>query len=52
MGGEMESLLIGKAFDENWGLADQTRTTDEEFKRVIALIEGNVKRLILEQSSV
>ena len=37
--------LIGKAFDENWGLPDPTGQSDEVFLRVIAQIEEKIRGL-------
>ena len=37
--------FIGKAFDANWELEDPTGKSDDEFKRVIKMIEESVLKL-------
>jgi len=37
--------FIGRAFDEDWGLADPTGQSDAEFRNIIAMIEKNIIRL-------
>lgn len=45
MGCDVGCPYIGKAFDDNWGLADPTGQNDKVFKTVIAQIEKNILRL-------
>ena len=37
--------FIGRGFDDNWGLEDPTGKSDEEFKKVIQMIERRVLEL-------
>ena len=45
MGCDVGCPFIGRAFDEDWALADPTGKSDEEFKKVIARIERNILAL-------
>ncbi len=45
MGCNVGCPLIGKGFDENWGLEDPTGKADEDFKAIISEIERNILRL-------
>lgn len=38
-------LFIGKAFDAKWELEDPTGKSDDEFKKVIKMIEERVLKL-------
>ncbi len=42
---------IGREFDDNWGLPDPTGQSDEEFERIISLIENKVIELKSEIKS-
>ncbi len=46
MGCDVGCPFIGRAFDENWGLPDPTGKSDEEFVRIISLIEDKIKAII------
>ena len=46
MGCDVGCPFIGRPFDDDWGLLDPTGMDDAEFERVIALIEGNVLKLV------
>lgn len=45
MGCNVSCPVIGKAFDDNWGLEDPSGKSDEEFKKVIREIERNILQL-------
>lgn len=45
MGCDVGCPLIGKTFDDNWGLQDPTGQDDEVFKKVIKEIEVKVKNM-------
>ena len=45
MGCEVGCPYIGRAFDDNWGLADPTGQSDEAFIKVIKQIEERVRSL-------
>ena len=45
MGCNVECPLIGRAFDDNWGLSDPTGQGDEAFIEVIRQIESNIASL-------
>ena len=45
MGCNVSCPFIGRDFDDNWGLEDPTRKSDEEFKRVIKEIERRILEL-------
>ncbi len=45
MGCDVGCPFIGRAFDDNWGLADPTGKSDEEFITIIKQIEENIKKL-------
>lgn len=45
MGCDVACPYIGKEFDDNWQLEDPTGKSDEEFKKVISIIEEKVKNL-------
>lgn len=45
MGCDVGCPYIGREFDDNWGLADPTGKTDEEFIKIIKEIEGNILAL-------
>lgn len=45
MGCDVGCPYIGKAFDDNWGLADPTGQDDEVFKTVISQIEKKILQL-------
>lgn len=47
MGCDVGCPFIGRPFDDDWGLLDPTGKDDAEFERVIALIEENVLKLVL-----
>lgn len=38
--------LIGRDFDDNWGLEDPTDQSDEEFIKVIREIEKRIKAML------
>ncbi len=45
MGCDVGCPFIGRAFDDNWGLADPTGQSDEMFTEVIKRIEENILKL-------
>ncbi len=45
MGCNVECPLVGRPFDDNWGLDDPTGKSDEEFQTVIKKIEENILML-------
>lgn len=45
MGCDVGCPYIGKAFDEDWGLADPTGKSDEDFIQVIEEITGKIQQL-------
>lgn len=45
MGCDVGCPYIGRDFDDNWGLADPTGKSDEDFKETIRLIEANILEL-------
>ncbi len=45
MGCDVGCPYIGKAFDEDWGLADPTGKSDEDFIQVIEEIAGKIQQL-------
>lgn len=45
MGCDVGCPFIGRAFDENWGLADPTNESDEVFVSVIKQIEDKIKKI-------
>lgn len=45
MGCNVGCPFIGRAFDDNWGLEDLARKSDEEFKMVIKEIESKILQL-------
>ena len=45
MGCDVGCPFIGRVFDDNWGLADPTGKSDEEFVKIIKEIEDNIKAL-------
>ena len=45
MGCNVGCPFIGRAFDDNWGLEDPTRKSDEEFKIIIKEIENRILQL-------
>lgn len=45
MGCNVSCPLIGRDFDENWGLEDPTGKSDEEFKMVIREIDRRIKAM-------
>ena len=45
MGCNVTCTYIGKYFDDNWQLDDPTGRSDEEFIKVINIIEEKVKSL-------
>ena len=45
MGCDVGCPFIGRDFDHNWGLADPTGKSDEEFIKIIKQIEENIKNL-------
>ena len=45
MGCNVTCPYIGKDFDDNWQLDDPTGKSDEEFIKVINVIEEKVKKL-------
>ncbi len=47
MGCDVGCPFIGRAFDEDWRLADPTGKRDEELKKIIAQIERNI--LVLKE---
>ncbi len=46
MGCNVECPIVGKPFDDNWGLEDPTGKSDEEFKITIKKIEENILKLV------
>ncbi len=46
MGCDIGCPLIGREFDDNWGLPDPTGKSDEAFVEVIKQIESNIKVLV------
>ena len=48
MGCNVGCPIIGRAFDDNWGLDDPTGKPDEEFKEIIAEIERRILQLRTE----
>ena len=51
MGCDVGCPYIGREFDDNWGLPDPTVQSDEEFERIISLIENKVIELKSEIQS-
>lgn len=45
MGCGVSCPFIGRSFDDNWELEDPTGKSDEEFRKIIALIEKNILKL-------
>ena len=45
MGCDVGCPLIGRSFDDNWGLDDPTGKSDEEFETVIEMIQGKILAL-------
>ncbi len=45
MGCDVACPCVGRDFDDNWGLADPTGKSDEEFLKIIKEIEENIKNL-------
>ena len=45
MGCNVGCPLIGRPFDDNWGLDDPTGKSDEEFETVIEMIQGKILAL-------
>ena len=45
MGCNVECPFIGRAFDDNWGLEDPTGKSDDEFVKIIKLIETKINEL-------
>lgn len=45
MGCNVGCPLIGRSFDDNWGLDDPTGKSDEEFETVIEMIQGKILAL-------
>lgn len=45
MGCDVECPFIGRAFDDNWGLADPTGKSDDVFKEIIKEIEKRILEL-------
>lgn len=45
MGCDVGCPYIGKSFDDNWGLADPTGKSDEEFIQIVKEIETNILQL-------
>lgn len=46
MGCEVGCPYIGRDFDDNWQLEDPSGKSDEEFKKIIALIDEKVRKLV------
>ena len=44
MGCGVTCPYIGKAFDDDWGLIDPTGKPDEEYRKVIAQIQEQMKK--------
>lgn len=45
MGCNVSCPFIGRDFDDNWGLEDPTGKSDEEFKKIIQMIESRILEL-------
>lgn len=45
MGCDVQCPFIGRAFDDNWGLADPTGKSDDVFKEIIKEIEKHILEL-------
>ena len=45
MGCNVGCPFIGRAFDDNWGLEDPTGKSDDEFKKIIKVIEDRILQL-------
>lgn len=45
MGCDVACPVIGRDFDDNWGLSDPTGKSDEDFLKVIKQIEENIKNM-------
>ena len=45
MGCDVGCPFIGRDFDANWGLADPTGKSDDEFIKIIKQIEENIRNL-------
>lgn len=45
MGCDVQCPFIGRAFDDNWGLADPTGKSDDFFKEIIKEIEKRILEL-------
>lgn len=45
MGCNVGCPYVGRDFDDNWGLEDPTGKTDEEFIRIIKIIERRIEEL-------
>jgi arsenate reductase len=45
MGCNVVCPFLPSQYEEDWGLDDPSGKSDEEFKKVISKIEGNVKLL-------
>ncbi len=52
MGCDVGCPLIGRPFDDDWGLPDPTGKDDAEFERVINQIEDNILKLVHEISAL
>ena len=52
MGCNVGCPLIGRAFDDNWGLEDPTGKSDEDFKKIIAEIERRILQLRTDLSYI
>lgn len=52
MGCDVGCPLIGRPFDDDWGLPDPTGKDDAEFERVINQIEENILKLVHEISAL
>ena len=52
MGYDVGCPLIGRPFDDDWGLPDPTGKDDAEFERVINQIEENILKLVHEISAL
>lgn len=46
IGCEVGCPYIGRDFDDNWQLEDPSGKSDEEFKKIIALIDEKVRKLV------
>lgn len=51
MGCDVGCPYIGRDFDDNWGLADPTGKSDEEFIKIIKEIESNILALAQQLSN-